>query len=137
MYPDRWFLEIEPTPTLASRPGHAAAQFQGASPHTDEKARCAAILKSPEAKGREAMAMHLALKTDVPADAAIQALRTVPAAAPVAAAVSVIDEERAEADLILAFAHLPNREVAAGAEQVDNDDDAKAEAKRILAFARP
>ena len=59
-----------------------------ASATTAERTRIAAILESSEAKGREQAALRLALKTNMPADAATAVLGTLPAAAasPLAAA---------------------------------------------------
>jgi ClpP class serine protease len=52
----------------------------------DQKARIEAITMSAEAKGREALAAHLAFKTDMPADAALAALAAAPAASATPAA---------------------------------------------------
>lgn len=46
-----------------------------------DRKRIAAILRAPEAKGREALAQFLALETDLPVKAAIGALKASPAAA--------------------------------------------------------
>ncbi len=48
----------------------------------DERARIAAIVGAPEAKGREGLAQHLAFNTDTPAPDAIAMLKAAPAAAP-------------------------------------------------------
>lgn len=53
----------------------AAARAEGAKA---ERSRIAAILSAPEASGREAFANALAFGGDMPADAAIEALRTAP-----------------------------------------------------------
>ncbi len=45
---------------------------------TAERARAKAILTAPDAKGREAMAMHLAFSSDMAADAAIDLLKVSP-----------------------------------------------------------
>lgn len=47
---------------------------------TDYRQRCKAIVKSPEAKGREDMALTLALETDLTAEAAIGTLAAMPRA---------------------------------------------------------
>jgi hypothetical protein len=45
---------------------------------TEERQRCAAILLSPEARGRESVARHFAFNTGMTAEEAIGALATVP-----------------------------------------------------------
>lgn len=45
---------------------------------TDERARCSAILSSPEAAGRKEVAMHFALSTSMAATDAVATLRTLP-----------------------------------------------------------
>ncbi len=50
----------------------------GASPAADERARIAAIVASPEAKGREQIANHLAFETDLSAERALAALKASP-----------------------------------------------------------
>lgn len=51
---------------------------------TAERARIKAIVTAPEAKGREAMAMHLAFSSDMASDAAIDLLKVSPVQAPAA-----------------------------------------------------
>jgi hypothetical protein len=46
------------------------------------RARCAAIVQSEEAKGRDALALHLAVETDLTAEQAIAALALAPKSAP-------------------------------------------------------
>lgn len=56
-----------------------------------ERARVGAILNSPEAKGREALAAHYAFATDDAPDKAAAALKAAPAAAAVPAVASIAD----------------------------------------------
>lgn len=81
--------EIEDELDMSTKAGEAAPQAQ-AAPETPApvdvaaqaakaaKDRVTAIVTSPEAKGREAMAQHLALNTDMPTDAAIATLKAAP-----------------------------------------------------------
>lgn len=67
------------------------------------KDRCKAILGSEEAKGRSDLAHYLAFETDIPAEAAIQALAKSPkpvaqAASPFAAAMSSVDNPKVGPD---------------------------------------
>ena len=53
----------------------------------EERARCKAILQHEEATGREALALHLATRTDMPVEEAVEMLRSAPRqVAPVAPA---------------------------------------------------
>lgn len=69
----------------------------------DAKGRIKAILEAPEAKGREAMAKHLAFDTDQTAEAAIELLKVAPEAAapaaPAADATAYAAERQAAAPL--------------------------------------
>jgi hypothetical protein len=49
---------------------------------TGERARIAAIVNAPEAKGRESLANHLAFSTELAPAAAIEMLKAAPVAAP-------------------------------------------------------
>jgi hypothetical protein len=51
----------------------------------EERERCAAILVSPEAKGRESIARYFAMETDLPADQAVAALRSMPSTSSIGA----------------------------------------------------
>lgn len=74
----------------------AAATKQGTTlGASQERARISAILGADSAKGREAQASHLALKTDMAADAAVEFLATFPAAKKEAE--SVVDLSKAMA----------------------------------------
>lgn len=55
--------------------GRQAGEAEGA---TSARSRIKTILASDEAKGREAQANHIALETDMPAEAAVQLLGTFP-----------------------------------------------------------
>ncbi|GJE45357.1 S49 family peptidase [Methylobacterium soli] len=57
--------------------GRQAGEAEGA---TSARGRIKTILASDEAKGREAQASHIALETDMPAEAAVQLLGTFPKA---------------------------------------------------------
>lgn len=77
--------------TTTEQPAAAAPAPAAPAPATasadDAKGRIKAILDAPEAKGREAMAKHLAFDTDQTAEAAIALLKVAPeAAAPAAPA---------------------------------------------------
>lgn len=84
-----------PAPAAAAAPVAAAAPAAAASPESSERARISSILGSEEAKGRSALANHLAFSTDMSADAAKSMLSVAgmdaaaaptPAAAPAPAA---------------------------------------------------
>jgi hypothetical protein len=65
----------------------AAARAEGtregaSSAATGERARIAAIVNAPEAKGREGLANHLAFNTELAPAAAIEMLKVAPIAAP-------------------------------------------------------
>lgn len=62
---------------LELRRGYAEGIAQAA---VETRQRCKAILKSPEAKGREDMALTLAFETDMTAEAAIGTLAAMPRA---------------------------------------------------------
>jgi hypothetical protein len=67
----------------------AAAELAAAAPAAgdarsekqDERTRIGAIVSSPEAKGREGLAQHLAFNTELPAAEAVAMLKTAPVAA--------------------------------------------------------
>jgi hypothetical protein len=61
------------------REGHAAAFAEGERlGEIEQRERCAAILGSPVARGRETSARHFAFSTNLTAEEAIGALATVP-----------------------------------------------------------
>lgn len=70
----------------------------------DEKQRIAAIINSPHAKGREALAQHLALSTNMPAAQAVEMLQAAPAAAPAAPRAIIPPVAQRSADAALAGA---------------------------------
>jgi hypothetical protein len=59
----------------ATQKGEKAGEKAG---QTTERIRVGAIIGAPEAKGREELARHLALETDMPAEQAIAALKKAP-----------------------------------------------------------
>lgn len=67
--------ELQNLPTAMASEQLREARSAGAAA---ERARIAAILQSDEAKGREAQALHVALQTDMAADAARSLLATFP-----------------------------------------------------------
>lgn len=68
-------------PAAAAPPATSnAAASPAAAGADDAKGRIKAILDAPEAKGREAMAKHLAFETDQTAEAAIALLKVAPTA---------------------------------------------------------
>jgi signal peptide peptidase SppA len=90
----------------------------------EDRARISAILDHDEAKGRESLARHLALKTDMSVEIAVEALKAAPKAT-AASAVSALDR---------AMDRIEHPEVGADAGQGDkkaDDDSPKARADRI------
>lgn len=67
--------------------GESAAAVQPAA-NTTERARIASILTAPEAKGRDALARHFALETDMSVDSAKKALAAAPKESSLAAAMA-------------------------------------------------
>ena len=105
--------------------GRSAAQLDGAK-HGEktgaaaERTRISAIVGSDEAKGRTALAQHLAFETDMQVDAAKKML-----------AAAAIDKTAPTNALEVAMAALPNPKV--GADQAAAGDDAEATVQSILA----
>lgn len=62
----------------AARRGYLREYSQDIAAHRAEMARLAAILRSTEACGRELLAAHLAFKTAMPPDEALDVLRVAP-----------------------------------------------------------
>lgn len=74
------------TPEQLAAAEKAAAEKASTDARTAEKARMAGIIGCEEAKGKEAMANHLAMNTDMSLDAAKGILAVTPAAAAAPAA---------------------------------------------------
>jgi capsid assembly protease len=89
-----------------------------------ERARIASILSLPEAQGREALAQHLALNTQMDADAAKEILL-------MATKTNAVPAQPAN-PLAAAMANVANPKVGVGAE--NSDESVQAEAARILAL---
>jgi ClpP class serine protease len=104
----------------------APVTVPAAPPPVNERERIAAILNAPEAEGREQLAHHLALSTDMTPEAARAILAASPKAAPAAAA------PPAPNPLAEEMARLKNPSV--GIRGPDVDDSPSAEAARVLAF---
>jgi len=92
-------------------------------PRTAERQRIAAILNSPEAQGREALARVLAIESDLDPEAARRILAAAPAAAPAPA----------PNQFAQAMAQIPNPKVGTSPTG-DEPLTAAQEAERILAF---
>jgi hypothetical protein len=94
-----------PTPeeTAAAEAAKKAQQDAVSKAAKESADRIQAILTSPEAKGREDTARHLAFNTDMSAEAAAAVLKSVPAAAsgksPLAAAMAAVGDPQVFADL--------------------------------------
>lgn len=85
-------LGAEEGAKAARAEGHTAGYAEGLKSGAEaERARVGAILNSPEAKGREALAAHYAFATDDAPDKAAAALKAAPAAAAVPAVASIAD----------------------------------------------
>lgn len=98
----------------------------------DVKARIKAITTSGDAQGREALAQHLAFETELPADAAIAALK----AAPKAGQGAIQEAPQAAGTEAAAQAYEQRRLAAAGLAQPDaGRADNKAAGDAILAAA--
>lgn len=70
-----------PDPQIPAAPSAEQLREARSAGAAAERARIAAILRSDEAKGREAQALHVALQTDLDAEAARSLLATFPEAA--------------------------------------------------------
>lgn len=80
---DQGFLDGKLTGLAEGREaGYAEGLLLGAQ---EERARAKAILESPEAKGREKAARHLYFETEMSAEQAIGALRTMASASSIGA----------------------------------------------------
>lgn len=82
----------------------------GARPAADERARIAAIVGAPEAKGREQIANHLAFETDLSAERAVAALKASPIG-PAPLPKNPTDRE-ADADRLAALDAAVDRQIA-------------------------
>ncbi len=85
-----------------------------------ERQRCGEILSAPEAAGRIVMACRLAFETDMPAQAAIGAMRVMPAPAPPGNPLALQQQNAA-----------PQPNVGPAADPGKGDDDAAASAAII------
>lgn len=110
----------------AETPGEVKDQASQPEPEAvDQKARIQAILASPEAKGREGLAKHLAFATDMTPEAAEQVLAASPQAA--SAMEARADDLGADQDLLtMAMESKGNPKVGADGDQDQNTAEALA-----------
>jgi signal peptide peptidase SppA len=114
-----------PVPAPAAAAPAPAPAIPPAAPPVNERERIAAILTAPEAEGREQLARHLALSTDLTPEGA----RAILAASPKAAAATPAPPAN---PLAVEMGRLKNPDV--GVRGPDVDDSPAAEASRVLAF---
>lgn len=87
----------------------------------DEKQRIKAIMTSPHSVGREALARHLALGTDVPAEQAIGVLASAPVAQPGARmTIPQVSQRSADAALLGAISMQTSPGAAGGQAGADH-----------------
>ena len=118
-----------PVPTTSPAPQTTPApRGEADAPTTaeSERERIAAILDSPEAQGRESLARHLALATDLSSTSARAILGAAPITTPASAApVNPLARE---------MASIRNPVVGVGGAAQEEEDSPAAEAARILTF---
>lgn len=123
------------TPEQLAAAEKAAGEKASADARTAEKARMSGILGCEEAKGREPLANHLAMNTDMSLDAAKGILAASPTAAAAPAAANKKDEQGNRFDEAMNKVEHPNvRTEGGGKDGQDDEQKERATAvSRILA----
>jgi hypothetical protein len=103
----------------------------------DEKQRIASIINHPAAKGREALAQHLALETNLPAETAIATMQAAPAAAVAPAAPRAIIPPVAQRSADAAIVGALSLQPAPGASSAQRGDYTEAWRRAVAKASAP